>query len=401
MSKLKVDVEVDSSRVAGGLNASTQQVKKWADGIKGTISSAFGGAAVGMAIQKTLDSIDNMGDSADRMGRTIQEVQLLAQMAQMAGRELGNVELMLNNIAEAQVDALGGNEKKMATFRAAGFDEKSLSQTNELAVLQQMATAFSGKSTTELRGAGVSDIIGKKNIGLFVSMQEDLAGFSTALKTQTASLLDPVEVQQFKYNVDLLSVTFEKIKTQLSNIFLPFLTFIMNMLYDRFLEFEALWNGITRALGVLSTAKIGNLKETTIAAKDAFVDALIEAAEKKKERDSEQDAIKKKVANQETLSSMGPGSVTKDEKTSDGTKKEKPVWYRMDVPEKLSPTFSSMSPLGKGGFLGVNTALIGSISRETTNLLRAIEKNTRQRDFASGYNSVLEMIGRVFGITVK
>lgn len=400
MSKLKVDVEVDSTKVAGGLNASTQAVKKWASDLKGTITGAFGGAAVGMAIQKTLDSIQGMGDSADRMGRTIQEVQLLAQMAQLAGRELSNVELMLNNIAEAQVDALGGNEAKMATFRAAGFDEKSLSQTNELGVLQQMAKAFQGKSISELRGLGLSDIVGKKNVGMFSTMQEDLAGFFDTLKKRSPELLDPVAVQEFKTNTDLLNVSFASLWNQIGNALLPALTWLVDKINNITLAFEALGKGIGYFFGFMkhennpNASILQRLEDLFINGPKGFAQAWDEAIEKYNEKERIKASAPARIAAAAEMAKMGPGDVPKKDQKEE-------VWKKLEVPDKLNFKTPGLENVGRGGFTGINLGLLGTISRETTNLLKAIEKNTRQRDFATGYNAMLEIMGKIFGVTVR
>lgn len=408
MSKLKVDVEVNTTKVASGLNASTQAAKKWASDLKGTIAGAFGGAAVAAAISKTIGSIDNMGDAGDRMGRTIQEVQLLAQMAQLAGRELGNVELMLNNIAEAQVDALGGNEAKMATFRAAGFNEQSLSQTNELGVLQQMAKAFGGKSIPEMRGMGVSDIVGKKGMGTFAALQGDLAGFSDSLKAASANLLDPKTMAEFKMNMDLVSLGFKQLTTTLANEFLPIVNGLIGGLDSLWTAIEGFSRGIMGFMGGLAGTRSTSLnpieiwkkfKEALSNAAAGWTAGYDEAADKNISRKALRGELSERLRQQEELSKMGPGKVPKKDADT-GTAPDKPVWHKMAVPDQTQWKNPGLSAVGRGGFTGVNLGLLGAISRETTSLLKQIEKNTRAREFANGHNAIMEIMGKIFGVTV-
>lgn len=408
MSKLKVDVEVNDSKVAPGLAKTKASVQKWASDLKGVVAGAFGGAAIGAAIQSTISNLEGVGDASDRMGRTVQEVQMLAQMAQLAGRELGNVEMMLNNIAEAQVDALQGNEAKMATFRAAGFDEQSLRSTNELGVLQQMASAFQGKSMSEMRGIGLTDVIGKKSMGTFAAMQGDLANFFTTLKEGSDKLVDSETILNFKASSDLFSVALTNLTNTLKNTFLPALTFVVNGLTNIVLAFTTLGKSIGAFLGNLMSAEgkgkgirgfYGDVKR----AGSAFIDEWNKGIEEYNAKNRIQAAAKDKLAAAEALSKMGPGTGPQP-KPDKSSGRSAPVFNKMPVPDAMTGGVNQVQGnqfLTRGSFLGANTRLAQAINYESISLLKQIEKNTRKIAEANAFNSTLDVLAMLFGITVK
>lgn len=399
MSKLKVDVEVNSSKVAPGLAAGSQAIKKWATDLKGTVTTAFGAAAVTAAIAKTVDSIDNIGDSADRMGRTTNEIQVLAQMAQLAGRELGNVEMMLNNIAEAQVDALGGNEERMGQFNRMGISSSTLAGSNELKIAELMAKALQGKSLPEMRASGLTDIIGKKSVGTFAAIQDDLEDFETTLreKVNAFETIDPLAIAMFKQATDEIATSLKSLWVNVVNTFAPLVIILAKVLNTMLIGFETIGKWLGAFFGGLS---VGGGKGRWANATDAFWKVTEEQNKKFMDMLTSGKKVGERLREQEMLSKMGPGAVPPKKKPP-GTDREKPIWYKIDVPERMQWQSPGLTPLGAGGFTGTNTGLLGTIGRETMNILKKIEINTRQINAANGFNVMLEMMGRIFGVTVR
>lgn len=385
MSKLRVDVEVDSTRVASGLNSSKQAIAKWAGDVKHTIAGAFGGAAIAAGIRATVEHIDAMSDSADSMGRTIQEVQLLAQMAKMAGKELGNVELMLNNISEAQISALEGDKGKMDTFSSAGFNEATLSKSSNIQILEQMAKAFAGKSIPELRNLGITDIVGKRNVGTFAAMQGDLGQFSTKLEKgqKDGSLMKQDTIDEFKQNMDAVSLAFDKLMTILSK-FLPLITFITNVITSSVVGLKTLPAIIGTWLGDLAGG--GKIKSSLERAMD----------KETQKSDAELGKIWEKQKPKVQEIDSGPGSVLKK-------KPEDPFGLRTE-PDKQ--TFKGISGYGdttmaRGNFMGSNLNNMSSINFETNKLLKEIVKYTKKMAYATSYNQDVKDYAAELGIFVK
>jgi hypothetical protein len=365
MAQLRVDVEVNNSKVASGLNGIKQSVGKWAEDVKHQIAGAFSSMAIYETIKSTAEHLNSMGDSADSMGRTVQEVQLLAQMAQLAGKELSNVEMVLNNISEAQIDALQGGstgDAKMKTFQAAGLSKEDVQDKSNLAIAEQMARVFADKSVQELRAIGMSDIVGKKQVGTFAAMQPDMSNFSGTLKEKSDSglLYNEVELAKFKIAIDDATVAVQDGLTPVIDFFVGFFADVIDGLrafYNIFANF------IARNAAWLGGWSVGGSKAGDKAAADvdkeyeASYDEIFAARQKRQQKAQERvDAAK---AN----SATGPGVVE--------PKKE-------EKEKKFGQARSGDTNLARGNFMGERLGSSYNIELDSNKQLKIIAANTRR-----------------------
>jgi hypothetical protein len=359
------------------------------------------------------------------MGRTTTEVEALSRMAALAGKELANVENMLLAIGEAQVDALGGNEAKLGAFARAGITREDLANKNELEIASMMAKNLDGKSMAELRGLGMSDIIGKKNLGTFGAMQGDLGDFRKKHDNMVrrGELIDPVAMEKFNASMDELGEAFAKTKAGVINGLLPIVDVIIKVLRE-FVAGMQFTSGVLGDFINLFTSFAGNISEAiknpTKAFSLLFKEPMKEFAKNvgqtgheylKARKDiwdgSEEKEARERIAAKEEASKAGPGEVVK--------KPEKPSASEMagagprelshvPVPERIpfsSNGLTSDASLGRGGFMGVNRALLGAINNETNDILKKIEKNTRAINAANATNAMIDTLGAMLGIEVK
>jgi hypothetical protein len=126
----------------------------------------------------TVDYADNLGDLAENLGITIEEVQRLEVAANLAGVRFSKLQVLLGKITAMQAQAIEGDKKALGMFAALGLDPRNAS------ALQIMEAAIGNQAVaTELFGQKlnvVSNVMQKlKSLGpieLITQEQADMLG---------------------------------------------------------------------------------------------------------------------------------------------------------------------------------------------------------------------------------
>lgn len=165
VADLIVRLKADTAQLDRALSRSERQVKTSADRMRAALgglrtgllavgaAAAAGGAALGALAKGALESADNLGKSADRIGINIDELQRLQFAADLAGvsqEKFGkSLEIFIRRIGEARV----GTGDMITTLRL--MDETllnnllSANSTEEAFLLVADAIASSGDSATK------------------------------------------------------------------------------------------------------------------------------------------------------------------------------------------------------------------------------------------------------------
>lgn len=398
-NELKARITLDTAMLARGLQQSQAAVRNWSQNLKSHIATAFSAAAITAAMRSTIDSLQGMGDAGDRMGRTVEEVQMLAQMAQLAGSELSKVEQILMNISEAQIDALGGNTKKLDMFGKAGISRDTLNSTNELGILQMMAGNLQGKTTSGLRSV-LSDLIGKKNVGAFQAMQGDLSDFSGALanKKQQGFIVPTETVLKLKQASDELAVSWDNLWKTLTINLGPAIADVVQVTTS-LVDVVSTWGSIAADLMSTLMSSIRHPTQAKANIEKFMTDAdnkLFGLVARQFERDARVADIGKRAKEAQENANAGPN-------IPDTNKKG----FRFAVDESV---FGSNSKLAgpkamelyqsTGGFAGSDMRMISSVNVETNMILKqqlAIQKKILEESAKFALNTGADIMS-IFGI---
>jgi hypothetical protein len=402
MPKLNVDIGVDGTRLVRGLKSSESAVAQWSNSVKGYIAGAFSVGAIAAAMSQTAGYFDNVGNAAERLDIGVESMQTLVMMAKLAGKELGNVEQMMTAIADAQIAAIEDPSSKQAeAFAKMGLSPQMLNQMGLSDLTQTLAQANQGLTGSQIR-SNMTDIVGKKGVGMFASMLDDLANLSGMIedfKSQGA-ILSEDELSQMKRQLDQWDFQKTKLMATLTKDFLPALTFFARALQGVvifiktiFSSFGAffgrLFSGVSKGKGWAGF--VDDIKESAA----LFADEWLNAGEEYVKSGQMLAAIKGGVGEPET----GPGiPVGTDKPTKDKASAKAERTDFMKGFEPYKPEQYSGPQLPMSNFLGSNLGLIQNASAQTLSVLNKIEANTKELVRRQSAQSTSDMLYSLFGV---
>ena len=147
-------------------------------GLKSLALQAFGVVGMEEMVRRTMAFGDELVTASRRLGVTIEQLQVLRQMAKENGTELSAMASAFEKIDIARSKALGGEKKTSAAFRALGIGDSMLrTQTAAQLFLGPMHAAATSRSPEDL-APYLRDLMGK-GFGQLTAM---LAGDYDALE---------------------------------------------------------------------------------------------------------------------------------------------------------------------------------------------------------------------------
>lgn len=186
-----------AQRVVAGLASVTNKAfSAVGKEITGRLVGAFAAGAVldrvtGFA-KDTVDYADNLGDMAENLGITIEEVQRLGVASTLAGVKFAKMQGVLDKITALQAQAIDGDKKAVGIFAALGLDPR---QAN---ALQIMEAAIGNQSVA-------ADLFGKR--------LNNVANVMEKLRTLgPIKLITPEQAEQLGKANDQLDEAFRKLK---------------------------------------------------------------------------------------------------------------------------------------------------------------------------------------------
>ena len=120
---LEATIGLNSAAFERGLDRAKDKVSET---VKGFIIGAIGIGTVEEAFRKTVETATDLVNASQRLGITVEQVQLLRQAAKDAGTEMDGVAAALEKVNIARAKALGGDVTANAAFRALGVSRGDL-----------------------------------------------------------------------------------------------------------------------------------------------------------------------------------------------------------------------------------------------------------------------------------
>jgi hypothetical protein len=169
-------ISLNSAEFERGLDRVKEQV---ADSIKAFALGAIGIGTVEEAFRRTIETADQLVNSAKNLDMTVEQVQLLKQAATNAGIEFDTLAKSISKIDEARAKALGGDRKSIAAFQAVGITHQDLMT----------------KTATDLFTGKLSDAAKNNNIETITQPMREILGRGaeqaiSTLKTNFTELQD-------------------------------------------------------------------------------------------------------------------------------------------------------------------------------------------------------------------
>jgi len=175
-------------------------------------------AAFAALVKSTLDYADQIGDLSDQTNISTDDIQALGASARAGGKTQEDALKMLAELKSSRVEALEGNKEKMQAFGKFGITPEELRNATNL-------QAIAGKlnASGDVNRNALSDIVGKKNVGTFAAMQEDLADWESFKERlqKSGRLMSKEDIEAVAEFNDALAELMETVRSQLLPIVTP------------------------------------------------------------------------------------------------------------------------------------------------------------------------------------
>lgn len=219
-----------------GFQVDEQGLKKFEDGIKGaTIAvAAIGAASMAAAgavvafVAGVADRLDAVGDSADRIGTTVDELMRLQYVATLSGSSAEAAASAMENLGRIAGEASHGIGRGAKVFADLGLSAKDAS--GELKPTSQLLAEVGDKIKDLSRQEQVAVLsklgIDPSMIGAITGGMQELAGeFDALYKAAGVDLNQAAEASGlFNDALDRLRMTFDAVKTAVAVKFMPQIT---------------------------------------------------------------------------------------------------------------------------------------------------------------------------------
>lgn len=160
------------------------------------------GAAIG-GFSRMIDSLDNIGKAAARIGATTDELQGLEYAAQRGGATLEQMEVAVSTLSRRMDDAAGGNKTYIETFERLGLSAQTLMQMPLAQRMQTVASALAGVANEAERNAIAQDLFGESGRRLLPVLAE-LSGVMAEFKASGA-MIDEADIRAAERYADAMT----------------------------------------------------------------------------------------------------------------------------------------------------------------------------------------------------
>ena len=143
-----IGFDVDSS----GLDNLNQKVKKFSLGIAAVVAGAAAGFyAVSKAVTSTAQKFDDLGDAANRIGTTTEELEKFAYIAELSGSNMETAKVSLEMFGRRVGEVAQGTGRAVEIFESLGIETRGASgeMRDTTAILGDVGTAIKDLSRAE------------------------------------------------------------------------------------------------------------------------------------------------------------------------------------------------------------------------------------------------------------
>lgn len=240
IAKLSIDIEArlanferDLGKISTAAESTANRIKTSFAGVGAIVGSAFGALLAAGAVQQfqgLVNSLDQMAESAERIGLTTEALSGLAYAGKMSGLELDDMTLALTKLSGKMQDAASGSKEAKALFKDLGVNVKDASGNLKTAdaIFAEVAEKFSGLEDGAAKTALAVDLFGKSGAKLVPLLNGGAQGLKdmTDEAARLGGILDGKLAKQaadFNDNLDKLATLSASAGKSIASGLLPWL----------------------------------------------------------------------------------------------------------------------------------------------------------------------------------
>lgn len=179
IATMSVSLVTDVRRLVDGFKKAEKTAKTSIAKIK-TVVSVLAGAAVFKkltdAIGQAIERLDKLGNTAARLGVTVEALQEMRFVAEQNGIAIGNMETAMQRLGRRTDDAAKGTGEAVKAFQRLGLDAKALAKLSPDMIFQRIAQAMEGVANQNERIALAFKFFDTEGVQLLQAMQDGVRG---------------------------------------------------------------------------------------------------------------------------------------------------------------------------------------------------------------------------------
>ena len=242
---LRAVLGIDTAQFEDGLKSAASQLSGFgatvAKGMAGAAAAAAAaGVAIGVAVQKTIDDMDKLSKTSQKLGIPVEQLSALAYAADLSDVSFEALSKSVGKLSKAMVESAAKPTSEAANaFRSLGVsvtDSSGKLKSSEV-VMGDIAEAFSGLKDGAGKTAVAMALFGKSGADLIPllnggrdglkDMNEEAAQFGAVVSTKAAK-----QAEAFNDNMTRLGYAVKGVVVQVASQLLPVLVDISNKMVD-------------------------------------------------------------------------------------------------------------------------------------------------------------------------
>jgi hypothetical protein len=215
----------------------TKSLENFKSMASGALSGLMAGASIGAfmsAIQDTISGLDELADTAARLGQSPASFSEMAYAAQLADVEVGELATGMKELNKAVFAAGKEGSKENAIFKALGIDPTGKDTTK---VMEEIADSFNKIGDEAAKNQVLLELFGKAGLAMRPMMEQGAEGIRTAREEASAFgivLTDELAaaIGEYDTNTKKLKASTQGLMTEIVKGLLPAITAIQEAFLD-------------------------------------------------------------------------------------------------------------------------------------------------------------------------
>lgn len=149
LGNLTVDLRTNTAKFNQGMDSARGKLQNFGRSIsvvKTAVVALAGAGGLGLLVKRTLETIDTLAKTADRLGFTTQELAKLRYAAELTGVKTVTLDMALQRMTRRLAEAANGTGEAVAAIKELGLDAEKLAAMGPDRAFKEIAGAMQGVS---------------------------------------------------------------------------------------------------------------------------------------------------------------------------------------------------------------------------------------------------------------
>lgn len=208
IANLVLRISSDGKGLSQGLSQMTSSIKR--------LQQVISAGLVTQLIKQTVDYASSLNDLSSKTGISTNALQAWGYAAKQNGSSLEEISSAFKNLSKSIVEAVGGDEKKLAAFSRLGIDIQKLRNQKPEDIFESVARAFKDIPPSAIATSDALALMGKTGDNVLPPMRDGFADLADEAR-RTNQIIGTETIAQ----LDALGDEVDRLKGRWTSLFAP------------------------------------------------------------------------------------------------------------------------------------------------------------------------------------